>query len=184
MRASVLLLLVPVGLGAYGGYIYYRLLWLRLQSKRALQHVEDQLSGHHVTLPEFLHKMSEYVKHEAWVIDHVVEARCRLMMATTIEERMHASTHLSEVLHHLLQISKSCHELHANDEAALIHIQVELAEQKIALAREYYNHVVQHYNERIECFPHSVMAKVAGFRREAMFEFPFNPSRAYAGFEV
>jgi len=184
MRASVFLILVPAGFTAYGGYIYYRLLWLRMQSKRALQHVDDQLSSHHRSIPELLLAVSTYVKHEVWVIDHVVEARYRLLAATTLEDRMHASTHLSEALHHLFRISQNCTEFHSDDEAALIHMQVELAEQKIALAREYYNHVVEHYNERIGRFPHSLMAQIAGFRREALFEFPSVSGRAYAGIEL
>ena len=97
---------------------------------------------------------------------------------------MQASTHLSEALHHLFRISKSCAEFHTNDEAALIHMQVELAEQKIALAREYYNHVIEHYNVRIEQFPHSLMAKVAGFKRETVFDFPMMSNRAFAGADV
>ena len=184
MRASVILFLVPAGFTAYGGYIYYRLLWLRIQGKRALQHVDDQLAGHHGSIPDLLLALSDYVHHETWVIEHVIEARYRLMAAKTIEERMVASTHLSEALHHLFRISKHFSEFHGNDEAALVHMQVELAEQKIALAREYYNHVVQHYNDQIEQFPHSLMAKVAGFKRESLFDFPMVSGRAFEGLQA
>ena len=169
MRASVLLILVPAGFTAYGGLIYYRLLWLRMQSRNALQHI-DELSGHHSTIPDLLLACSEYIRHEAWVIEHVIDARSRLLAARTLEERILASTHLSHSLHHLFVITKGCVELHRDDEAALIHMQVELAEQKIALAREYYNEVVQHYNEKLGQFPHSLLARLGGLRREVLFE--------------
>ncbi len=169
MRASFLLILVPAGFTAYGGLIYYRLLWLRMQSRNALQHI-DELSGHHATIPDLLLAVSEYVRHEAWIIEHVIDARSRLLAARTLEERILASTHLSHALHHLFVVSKGCVELHRDDEAALIHMQVELAEQKIALAREYYNEVVHHYNETIEQYPHRFFAKIGGLRREALFE--------------
>lgn len=169
MRASVLLLLVPISLSAYGGIIYYRLLWLRSQSRTALRHV-DELSGHHASIPDLLLAMSGYIQHEAWVIDHVIEARCHLLSAQTLEERIHASTRLSHALQHLFEASRHCVEFHRDDEAALIHMQVELAEQKIALARDYYNQVVSHYNGKLEQFPHSFLAKLGGLKKEALFE--------------
>jgi LemA protein len=180
MRASVLLILVPAGFTAYGGLIYYRLLWLRMQSRTALRHI-DELSGHHATIPDLLLAVSEYIKHEAWIIEHVIDARSRLLAARSLEERILASTYLSHALNHLFVISKGCVELHRDDEAALIHMQVELAEQKIALAREYYNEVVHHYNEKIEQFPHRIFARLGGLRREAIFESLHPGSGSLAG---
>jgi LemA protein len=184
MRASVLILLVPVGFATYGGYIYYRLLWLRLQSRQALQHVDEQLSRHHDTIPHLLLAMSDFVVHETWIIEHVIQARYRSISAATKEERMVASTQLSAALHHLFQISERLSDLHSDEEAAMIHLQVVMSEQKIAVAREYYNHIVQVYNDRIEQFPHSLCAQIAGFHREALFELPAMHGREFAGLEA
>lgn len=181
MRASVLILLVPAGFATYGGYIYYRLLWLRIQSRQALQHVDEQVCKHHEHIPHLLLAMSGFVIHETWVIEHVIQARYRSISAATREERMAASTHLSAALHHLFQVSERLAEFHADEEAALIHLQVVMSEQKIALAREYYNHIVEVYNDRIERFPHNICAQLAGFRRESLFDLPAIPGREFAG---
>src|SRR5580700_4210400 len=117
MRASVLILLVPAGFATYGGYVYYRLLWLRLQSRQALKHVDEQLNKHHDTIPHLLLAISGFVVHETWVIEHVIQARYRSIAAATKEERMAASSHLSAALHHLLQISERCMDLRFDDEA-------------------------------------------------------------------
>ena len=175
MRASVLIFLVPVSLTAYGGYIYYRLIWLRVQSRQALQHVEHELGRHHDTIPHLLLAVNDYLRHETWVVEHVIQARYRSLAAATLEERLLASTHLSEALHHLSRLAEKCSGFHADEEAVLIHMQIMLGEQKIAVARDYYNHVVQHYNERIQQFPHSLVAQLGGFHPEATFE-----SREYA----
>lgn len=170
MRATVLILLLPASLATYGGYVYYRLLWLRLQGRQALQHVDHQIGRHHDHIPPLLLAISEFAVRETWVIEHVMEARCRSLAAATKEERMAASTHLSAALSHLFRISEACIELHSNEEAMLIHTQVMICEQKIDVAREYYNHVVQVYNDRLGRFPHSLVAQLAGMRRETLFE--------------
>ena len=184
MRISVLLVILPASLAAYGGFIYYRLLWLRLQGNRALQHVELELSGHHQTIPELMGAVSRYLKHETWIIEHVFEARLKLIAAKTLEERMVASTHLSQALNHLFQIAQGCVEFHGDDEASLVHMQVELAEQKIALARDYYNHVVEHYNAYLSRFPNNILGQIAGFKRRELFAFPAVSSIAYANLEL
>lgn len=170
MRASVLVFLVPVSLTAYGGYIYYRLFWLRVQSRQALQHVDYQLGMHHDTIPHLLLAVNDYLRHETWVVEHVIQARYRSLAAATVEERLLASTHLSEALRHLSQLAEKCSGFHADEEAVVIHMQVMLGEQKIALARDYYNHVVQHYNEQIQRFPHSIVAQLGGMRPEARID--------------
>jgi len=183
MRASVLIVLVPIGFATYGGYIYYRLAWLHLQSRQALQHVDDELSKHHEYIPHLLLALCDHVRHEVWAIENVIQARYRSLAAVTCEERMMAATHLSEALHHFFRVSENCSGFHADEEAVLIHMQVMLGEQKIAIAREYYNHVAQHYNEQIERFPHSIVAQLGGMRRLASFEFPEHASRELAGIE-
>jgi LemA protein len=184
MRASVFILLVPAGFATYGGLIYYRLMWLRIQSRQALQHVDMQLGKHHDTIPHLLLAMSDYIVHETQAIEHVIQARYASIAAATQEERMAASMHLSAALRHFLEISERFADIGTDQEAALIHMEVAMAEQKIAVARDYYNHVVQVYNDQIERFPHSLCAQLAGFRREAMFEAPMLGGREFAGLEA
>jgi len=179
MRASVLIFLVPVGFATYGGYVYYRLAWLHLQSQQALQHVDEQLGKHHDYIPSLLLALCDHIRHETWVMEHVIQARYHSLAAATREERMMASTHLSEALHHLFRVSESCSGFHADEEATLIHMQVLLGEQKIAVARDYYNHIVQHYNEQLERFPHRICAQIGGFRPQALFEPPAHVQREY-----
>ena len=181
MRVSVLILLAPVGFVTYGGFVYYRLVWLHVQSRQALQHVDEQLGKHHDYIPHLLLALCDHIRHETWAIEHVIQARYRSLAASTQEERMMASTHLSEALHHLLRISQNCSGFHADEEAVLIHMEVMLAEQKIKMARDYYNHVVEHYNEQLERFPHSIVAQLGGFEREMLFESPPHMHREFAG---
>ncbi len=184
MRSSVLIFLVPASFVAYGGYIYYRLLWLRHQSHQALQHVQEQIGKHHEYIPHLLLAMSTYIVHETVVIEHVIEARYRSISAITKEERLLASTHLSSALHHLFRVSSNHDGIQSDDEARLLHCQVVLCEQKIEVAREYYNHVVLHYNEQLGRFPHCICAQLAGFKREALFEIGSLPRLEFAGMEA
>ncbi len=170
MRASVLYLLLPASIATYAGYVYYRMFWLRLQSKRALRHIDDQARRHHEMIPHLLHAMSNYAIRESQAFEHVVQARCRSLAAAGKAERMAASMHMSAALEHLFRITETCAEFKSDDEAMLIHAEVMRCEQKIELARDYYNHVVRLYNERIARFPHSLLAAIAGFRPETLYE--------------
>ena len=183
MRASVIYFLIPASLAAYGGFLYYRLAWLHHQSVRALQHVDAQLNCHHDLLPHLILAIAQYAHHEREILDNAIKARRAVMNARTLEERMIASARLSDALHHLFQVSEACSLLHTNDEASLIHMRVVVAEQKIALAREYYNHVIQHYNERISRFPHNFMAQIAGFERKIPFELGESVTHSFARME-
>ena len=183
MRASVFYFLVPASLVSYGGFLYYRLAWLHHQSRQALQHVDAQLSNHHDLIPHLLLAIANYAHHEREVLENVIVARRRTMTAKSFEERMLASTQLSYALTHLFRVSESCTLLHADDDANLIHMQVVLAEQKIVLAREYYNHVIQHYNERLSHFPSSLLAQLAGFERKLPFELSENIGASFARME-
>jgi LemA protein len=169
MRTTVIYLLVPVALVSYSGYLYYRLAWLHLQSNKALQHVHDNLATHHHLLPHLLLALEDYARHERHVLVNVIHARRLALAARTLEERMVASAHLSDALRHLLALSERCHDLHHDHEVNLVHMKVALAEQKIILARDYYDHVVHHYNEEIEKFPHRIVARLAGFERKVPF---------------
>jgi len=170
MRVSFIYLLVPASLATYGGILYYRLAWLHHQSNRALRHVDEQLNKHHEMIPHLLLAIADYAHHERDVLLRVIHARKISMAAKSWEDRMYASTHLSHALHHLFQVSLSCMEFHESKDRALIHMQVMLAEQKIALARDYYNHVIEPYNERITRFPSNILAGMCGFRPKMPFE--------------
>lgn len=172
MRASVLYLLVPASLATYGGFLYYRLAWLHHQSRMALRHMDEQMGKHHELLPHLLLAVAKYAENEREVLLHVIRARKHAISASTQEERMAASSHLSRALLHLFRVSESCTLLHMDDEAALIHSQVMLAEQKIAVAREYYNQIIEHYNERVSRFPSCIVARLCRFERKMAFERP------------
>jgi len=66
-------------------------------------------------------------------------------------------------------------QLKAND--AFLRLQAQLAdtEDRIALAREYFNNIAAHYNRRLAVVPDHLVARLAGLREQPLF--------AAAGFE-
>ncbi len=45
-----------------------------------------------------------------------------------------------------------------------------VAEQRLALARGYFNDIASEWNNRVEQFPDSILAKLFVFRRQSLFE--------------
>ena len=87
-----------------------------------------------------------------------------------MESISNANSSLDSALGRLLAISESYPELKASEQ--FIALQDELAgtENRIAVARQYYNEKVKAYNTAIQTFPNSIIAGLNGHSTMPYFE--------------
>ena len=87
-----------------------------------------------------------------------------------MESISNANSSLDSALGRLLAISESYPELKASEQ--FIALQDELAgtENRIAVARQYYNEKVKAYNTAIQTFPNSMIAGLNGYKSMPYFE--------------
>ena len=61
-------------------------------------------------------------------------------------------------------------ELKANESFKNLSTELKKIEDDIANSRKYYNAVVRVYNNKVEMFPNSLIAKIFGYHSKKMFE--------------
>lgn len=135
--------------------------------------IETTLQRRSDLIPNLVATVKGYANHEEKVFTEIADARSKL--AGSIESRdmesiSKASNALDSALGRLLAISENYPDLKANEQ--FIALQDELAgtENRIAVARQYYNEKVNTYNTTIQKFPTSIVAGMSGYYPMQYFE--------------
>lgn len=135
--------------------------------------IETTLQRRSDLIPNLVETVQGYVNHEETVFTEIAEARSKLAGSISegdIEEISEASSELDSAISRLLAISEDYPDLEASEQ--FIALQDELAgtENRIAVARQYYNEKVRDYNTAVQRFPTSIVASLSGYYPVAYFE--------------
>jgi LemA protein len=84
-------------------------------------------------------------------------------------QRSAAESALSATLRNLFAVAENYPQLRAVESVQLLQEQLASTENRIALARQFYNDEVMKYNIAQSTFPRNVFATPLGFSRAAMF---------------
>ena len=132
--------------------------------------VEIQLQRRFDLIPNLVNATKGYMTHETEVFTSIAEARSKLAGATTIDDKVEASSELEGALSRLLVVVENYPELKASEQ--FIALQDELAgtENRITKARQDYNEEASTYNKKIKTFPNSIIAGMGGFESVDYYE--------------
>lgn len=135
--------------------------------------VETTLQRRSDLIPNLVETVKGYASHEEEVFTEIAEARSKLagsISSGDIEAINEANSELDSALGRLLAISESYPDLEASDQ--FIALQDELAgtENRIAVARQYYNETARDYNVKVQKFPASIIAGMSGYYPVPYFE--------------
>lgn len=135
--------------------------------------IETNLQRRSDLIPNLVETVKGYTKHEEEVFTEIADARAKLagsISSGDISAMNEASTALDSALGRLLAISESYPELKSNEN--FIALQDELAgtENRIAVARQYYNEKVKAFNTAVQMFPSSIVAGMSGYYPLPYFE--------------
>lgn len=135
--------------------------------------VQTTLQRRSDLIPNLVATVKGYAAHEEKVFTEISEARSKLagcIETGDMESISNANSSLDSALGRLLAISESYPELKASEQ--FIALQDELAgtENRIAVARQYYNEKVKAYNTAIQTFPNSMIAGLNGYKSMPYFE--------------
>ena len=117
-------------------------------------------------IPNLVQTVKGYAVQEQTVFGAIAAARAALIGAKTPADKIAANGQLDSALSRLLVIVENYPQLKSN--VNFLRLQDELAgtENRIAVERRRYNEAVQDYNTYISLFPNSLVASMAGFKRE------------------
>jgi len=116
-------------------------------------------------VPNLVETVKGYAVQEQIVFGDIAKARSALLSAQAPADKIAANAQLDSALGRLLVIVENYPQLKSNEN--FLRLQDELAgtENRIAVERRRYNEAVQDYNTYLSLFPNTLVASVAGFKR-------------------
>lgn len=135
--------------------------------------IETTLQRRSDLIPNLVATVKGYATHEEKVFTEIADARSKLagsIESGDMKSISEANNALDSALGRLLAISENYPDLKASEQ--FIALQDELAgtENRIAVARQYYNEKVRTYNIAVQRFPTSIVAGMSGYYPMQYFE--------------
>lgn len=172
--ASLLLLVIVIGLGLYAVGLYNGLVTGRNGYKNAFAQIDVQLTRRYDLIPNLVETAKAYMKHERETLEAVIEARNSAVSglsaakanpgdAAAMQQLAGADNALTQTLGRLFALSEAYPDLKANQNMMQLSEELTTTENKVAFARQAYNDAVMLYNNRREMFPGSIVANMFAF---------------------
>lgn len=149
---------------------YNSLVTLRNRVDNQSAQVDVQLKRRADLIPNLIETVKGYAKFEKSTLMDITELRSRVINAGSTSEACAADAKLRKVCSQVLALGENYPELKANTN--FLKLQEELAdtENKIVMARQFYNDIVTKYNTAIQLFPKSLLAGIFGFQKRELLE--------------
>ncbi|WP_297273915.1 LemA family protein [uncultured Bacteroides sp.] len=121
-------------------------------------------------LPNLVAAVKSYMGHESEVLVRIAELRSRMSAAASENEQIKAGGELSSLLARLNVSVEDYPELKADGQFHRLQANIEEMELQLQAVRRTYNAAVTDYNNAIEMFPSSVVARRQHHRQEELIE--------------
>jgi LemA protein len=174
------LAILIVGVVLWGTGIYNSLVGSEEGVRSAWGQVEAQYQRRSDLIPNLVETVKGFASQEKQVLLGVTEARAKVGQMTVTKEVLEdpeafakfqaAQDNLSSALSRLLVVSENYPQLKSNENFLALQTQLEGTENRISVARQRYNEVVQEFNTRVRRFPTSLIASFTGFKEKAYFK--------------
>ncbi len=143
---------------------YNHLVDLRNRVRTAGSMIEVELKRRSELIPQLVQVVESYRQHEAWVQEAVADMRKQANIAQVDNRGGYAHA----VAPLLKALRESYPDLKSDSLFRGLHSELVTTEQRIALARSYYNEITTNYNTRISVFPNSLIALLGKFRHRSL----------------
>lgn len=169
------MLWVVIGLGVLALVFmivqYNGLVSLRQLTRNAWADVDVYLKRRAELIPNLVAAVQAFAGHEKALLESLADARSRaLALGGPTGEKAAAEAEVGEQLGRTLILAESYPDLKSAENFTRLQTELTETEGLIANARRYYNACVRDLNTKIESFPSSLAAGVAGVRAESFFE--------------
>jgi len=174
-KSWLIIIGIVVLLGVYVMGVQRSLVNLSEEVNASLGDIEVQYQRRADLIPNIVETVKAQAIKEQEIFTQIAEARAKLAGATNIQDRATASDEVSSVLRGLLAITENYPQLKQNEGFQDLRVELEGTENRIGVARKYYNDNVKIYNKKVKVFPTNITAGILGYD-----EFPYIQSAAGA----
>ena len=131
---------------------------------QASANIDVQLKRRQDLIPRLVKVVSGLKDYESKLQSHLVKLRAQ--SNTTVKTK---GTKPSECSSSITAIAEAYPEMKSDDTFLKLQKKLSDTEERIALARNYYNDIVTHYNTRRETIPDRYFASIAGLKHIDLF---------------
>jgi LemA protein len=164
--------LVVLAVFFYGIMLYNRGVKLRNQVDEAWSGISVQLKRRYDLIPNIVSTVKGYAKHEQETLEKVIQLRnqAQAVPSGNHGEQIQAEQALTAGIRGIFALAENYPDLKANTNFMELQRTLADVEDNLQNARRYYNAVVRDNNNYCETFPSVIVARMAGFGKEAFFE--------------
>lgn len=165
---------------AAGGVIIFNMLVRRRQLvNNGWADVDVQLKRRADLIPQLVTTVKGYAAHERALFAEITEKRTAAMSAgDDPAERGAAESALSQPLSRVMAVAEDYPNLKASDNFLELQRALAETEDKIEMARRFFNGAVREMNTLVQSFPVNLLAGAFGFRKAVYFEIERAADRA------
>jgi len=148
---------------------YNSLITLRNRKDDQFSQIDVQLKRRIDLIPNLVETVKGYAKHEKETLEGVIKARNNYATANSVDDKVKASGEITSALNKLFALSEAYPDLKANTNFISLQNDIKDTEDKIAMARQFFNDTVLTYNNKVETVPSNIVATIAGFKKSEFF---------------
>lgn len=170
---AVLVVILLIVLIAWVIKCYNVLVQLRNKVKNGFSQIDVQLKRRFDLIPNLVETAKGYAAHEESIYGEFAKARglyAQSSQAGDVQGMAQANQGLSGAISRLLMVQEKYPELKADVQFNTIMTELANTEKQIAYARQFYNDIVQTYNNKTEMFPSNIIANMFKFEQAKFFE--------------
>jgi LemA protein len=163
---GVLALIAILGVVSYNRFVSQKQL-----IKDSWANIDTELRRRYDLIPNLVETVRGYAGHERAVLENVTQARAAATGATgSPAEQAAAEGPLVAALRQLFAVVENYPDLKANQNFLALQQELSNTEDRLQTARRFYNANVRQYNERVQQFPSTIIARMFHFEEEEFFE--------------
>lgn len=177
---ALVLVLVIAGLAMWGIGVNNQLVTLQQTVNERWAQVQNVYQRRADLIPNLVETVKGAAAQERTVLEEVTRARASASSIQLTPEALNdpkalerfqaAQSQLSGALSRLLVTVERYPELKTNQNFLALQTQLEGTENRIVVERRRFNEAVREYNTKLQLFPGSLVARLAGFQPRAFFE--------------
>ena len=168
--AVYIIITIIILLIVYIFVLYNSFISLDNKVKEAFSTMDVYLKKRWDLIPNLVETVKGYASHEQETFSEVTKLRNNNYESMSNEEKIITNEAVNTKIDRIMALKETYPELKANENFKNLSAELKKIEDDIANSRKYYNAVVRVYNNKVEMFPNSLIAKIFGYHSKKMFE--------------
>ncbi len=171
MNAAIYFIAAVALIAIVVAVLYNQLVGKRQLARNGWSDIDVQLKRRADLIPQLVTTVKGYAAHERSLFEEIAEKRSAALAAGDDPERRAAAEGaLARPVNRMVALAEAYPDLKANQNFLDLQRQLAETEDKIEMARRFYNGAVRELNILVHSVPSNVVAGAFGFKESAYFE--------------